>query len=92
MSMGWGWAEGLMAGQSWGHCEETPGLTDVVGAVAAPTGAQSRPAWQGGVLSDVVMYMDGVGQPSLGNPWHYSRTVLCLASLILFYSSRHLFC
>lgn len=83
----------MTVGQSWGHCEETPGLTDTVGVVAAPAGAQSRrPARQGGVLSDALTYMDGVGQPSSGNPWHYSRTVLCRASRILFYSSRYLFC
>ena len=82
----------MTAGQSWGRCEETPGLTAAVGAIAAPAGAQSRrPARQGDVLSDVLTYMDGVGQPSLGSPWHYGSTVLCLASLILFYSGRHLF-
>lgn len=76
-----------------GHRKETSGLADMVGALAAPAGAQSRrPARQGGVLSDELTYMDGVGQPSLGNPWHSSRAALCLAFLIPLYSSRHLFC
>lgn len=60
--------------------------------MAAPAGALSRRlARQGGVLSDVLTYMDEVGQFSLGNLWHYSRTEPCLSSLIPFSSSRHLF-
>lgn len=38
-----------------GHSGESPALTHMVRAVAAPAGAQSRrPAQQGGVLSDAL--------------------------------------
>lgn len=76
---------GVTAGQNWGIFKEIPGCDRGVGATAAPAGAPSRRlARQGGVLVDVLTRVDEVGQSSLGSPWHYSRTGLCLSSLIPF--------